>query len=82
MYNSINFLKKLNYDNYKYLKVYKRYQNIFKKKYSNTTLLIIRGIFPVVYQNKQFNRKYKFGMFSFTRKPFARPLKKTKNKKR
>lgn len=62
--------------------LYKRYQNIYNYKFSDTTIYIHRGIFPIFYQNLVFNKKYKFGMFSFTRKPFARPLKKNKIKKR
>lgn len=82
MYNSIRFLKKLNYDNLRAIFLFKRSQNIYKYKFSNTVVYISRGIYPIFYQNYMFSRKYKFGMFSFTRKPFARPLKKNKFKKR
>lgn len=49
---------------------------------STSKVLIHRGIFPVIYTNKIYNPGYKFGMFAFTRKPFAKPQKKISKKKR
>jgi len=48
----------------------------------SSKILIHRGIFPVIYTNKIYKAKYKFGMFAFTRKPFAKPQKKISKKKR
>lgn len=82
MYYSIRFIKKLNLDFLNHYIVYQRHHNISKKTFCRTKLIISRGLYSVVYLNRMFNKSYKYGMFSFTRKPFARPIKRSKIKKR
>ena len=82
MFISIRFIKKLNFDFLKFYKVYQRHHNVPKYSFCDTKLFVSRGLYHVYYYNKTFKKNFKFGMFSFTRKPFARPLKKSKIKKR
>ena len=82
MYISIRIIKKLNFDFLKTYKMHQRYHNIPKFIFCNTKIFISRGLFDVYYNNYIFNKNYKYGMFSFTRKPFSRPVKRSKIKKR
>ena len=82
MFYSIRLIKKINFDFLKKYTLYQRQHNIPKKTFFKTRIIIIRGLYTVTYNNIMYNRHFKYGMFSFTRKPFARPLKKSKLKKR
>lgn len=82
MFFSINVLKKLNFDVLKKFEIKNRAHNISRYYYGNMKIFINRGLYSVFYVNKVFIRGYKFGMFALTRKPFAKPAKRQKNKKR
>lgn len=82
MFISIRFVKKLNFDFLKSYRIYQRYHNILKYSFCDTKLFVSRGLYSVYYYNYIYKKNFKYGMFSFTRKPFARPLKKSKIKKR
>jgi hypothetical protein len=82
IYFSLNLVKKFLFLKQQNIILYKRYHSIFKNSTGVTKILIHRGIFPVIYTNKVYKSTYKFGMFAFTRKPFAKPQKKTSKKKR
>lgn len=82
IYYSLNLVKKFLFRNHKTIIIYKRYHSILNNMPSISKVLIHRGIFPVIYTNKIYNPGYKFGMFAFTRKPFAKPQKKISKKKR
>lgn len=79
---AINILKKLNFDKAKKFEFRNRAHNISRYYFSKTKILIHRGLYSVYYFNKFFHRGYKFGMFALTRKPFAKPAKKQRGKKR
>lgn len=83
VYFSLKFLKKLNFGNTKYLVVYDRSHNIPAYLLRKKGLFISRGLYPVKYQPRALTKpnKLKYGMFSFTRKPFAIPEKKTRKKR-
>lgn len=82
MFISIRLLKELNFTKKKYILIYKRSQNITKKRFSKKNIFIHRGLYAVRYKNNQYLHYLKFGMFALTRKPFAKPIKKNKIKKR
>jgi len=82
MFISIRIIKKLNLDFLKKYTIYQRYHNIPRYVFSKTRIFISRGLFDVYYFNNIYNKNYKYGMFSFTRKPFSRPVKRLKIKKR
>lgn len=81
MYFCIKFFKKLNFNKAKQIILYKRSCNIHSFKFSKTNILIHRGLYSVLYTNLWFSKKLKFGMFSFTKKPFAKPEKKNSKKR-
>ena len=82
MFVSLRFLKKINFDKLRSYRILQRYHSIPKYTYNKPLLFVDRGLFAVHYANNIYNPKYKYGMFAFIRKPFARPLKKSKLKKR
>lgn len=85
MFYPLYFLKKLNFGSKKTHMIYKRNLTISNKYFKKNYFYISRGLYPVKYPNNALiiTGKYKFGMFSFTRKPFAIPeKKKTRSKKK
>lgn len=83
MFFSISLLKKFNFGKKKQLFVYKRSQNIPRKFLQKIAIYISRGLYPTpyIFRLKVKPLKFKFGMFSFTRKPFAIPEKKNGKKR-
>lgn len=83
MFFSLRILKNLNLKKNKYIYLYKRNQNISKKLFFKKRIYISRGLYPVKYYGGQFLnfKHYKYGDFSFTRKPFAIPEKKQHKKR-
>ena len=82
MFFSLKFLKKSNFEHSQTILIYKRSMNISRRFLSKSIYCIHRGLYPVLYINKLYSRYYKFGMFSFARKPFAIPMKKKFNVKK
>jgi hypothetical protein len=79
---SLKFLKQTNFIKNKRILILKRSMNISRTYLTNNVYFIDRGLYPVLYLNNFYSRHYKFGMFSFPRKPFAIPLKKKFNIKK
>jgi hypothetical protein len=82
MFLSVSFLKKLNFDKLKKFEFRNRSHSIVRYFHSKTKIFIHRGLYSVYYTNNVFNRNYNFGMFALTRKPFAKPAKRQRGKKR
>lgn len=83
MFFSLRILKKLNFSKKSFLILYKRSQNISKYYFKKKRIYISRGLYPVLYYGGYHLNKctLKFGSYSFTRKPFAIPEKKTHKKR-
>lgn len=83
MYFSLKFLKKLNFGKKTAILLYKRSQNIQSRVLRNVKIFIDRGLYPTPYIRRKLVKtvKTKYGMFSFTRKPFAIPDKKNSRKR-
>jgi hypothetical protein len=83
MFFSLRILKNLNLSKKSYIYIYKRSQNISLYYFKKKRIYISRGLYPVkFYGGKQLQKtKYKFGAFSFTRKPFAIPESKNLRKR-
>lgn len=83
IYFSLKTLKKLNYGKKKAILLYNRSQNIQKRVFQRVRVFIDRGLYPNLYYPKVkiSCKKLKYGMFSFTRKPFAIPEKKISKKR-
>lgn len=82
MFFPLHLVKKLNLSKKKYIALSIRSLNISKFYFFNKRVYIDRGLYPVRYYGSVKDCKAKFGMFSFTRKPFAIPEKKTPRRKR
>lgn len=84
MFYPLHFLKKLNFGSKKTHLIHKRNLSVSKHYLRKNIFFISRGLYPVKYLNKGLiiTGKYNFGMFSFTRKPFAIPEKKKSRSKK
>ena len=83
MYFSLRFLKKLNFGSKKHITLHQRSQNIPTHSLRKRAVYVSRGLYPVKYITRLVVKPnvLKYGMFSFTRKPFAIPEKKTRKKR-
>lgn len=83
MYFSLRFLKKLNFGKKRQLMLHNRSQNVPSYSLKKAVIYISRGLYPTKYliRLKIKPSILKYGMFSFTRKPFAIPEKKTRKKR-
>lgn len=63
--------------------LHNRSQNVQTRVFRRVSVFIDRGLYPVLYTNRASVKPYKtkYGMFSFTRKPFAIPDKKNSKKR-
>lgn len=63
--------------------LYQRSQNIPARSLRKKAVYISRGLYPTRYLQRSLVKPnvLKYGMFSFTRKPFAIPEKKTRKKR-
>lgn len=63
--------------------LFQRSQNVPKRSLKKKAIYISRGLYPVLFYTRAVVKPatIKYGMFSFTRKPFAIPEKKTRKKR-
>lgn len=83
VYFSLRFLKKLNFGSKKHIMLYQRSQNIPTHSLRKRAVYVSRGLYPTQYLTRLLVKPnvLKYGMFSFTRKPFAIPEKRTRKKR-
>lgn len=84
MYYPLKWLKRLNFGTKKTYIIYQRSLNISAKYWRKVSIFTSRGLYPVKYYGgiNLLPNRYKYGMFAFTRKPFAIPEKRLRIKKR
>lgn len=83
MFFSLRLLKQINLDTKRYVYLYNRSLNVSRYYFKKKRIYVSRGLYPVkFYGGKNLdNCKLKYGSFSFTRKPFAIPEKKTSRRR-
>lgn len=83
MYFSLRFLKKLNFGSKRHVMLHDRSHNIPSSTLRKRAVYVSRGLYPTRYKPRTNTKPtlLKYGMFSFTRKPFAIPEKRTRKKR-
>lgn len=82
MFIKIRLIKKLYFSKIKSIYIYNRNHSILKNLFFFKKIYITNSLTWVKYRNYIYSNKYKYGMFAFTRKPFAKPAKRISKKKR
>ena len=82
MFIHLRLYKKIIFSKKKNIFIFKRNLSIVKSMFFQKNIFITNSLTWIRYNNKILNNKYKYGMFSFTRKPFAKPAKRVSKKKR
>lgn len=82
MFLNMRITKKLFLCKKKHFFMYKRNHSILKDFFFFKNIYVTNSLTWIRYKNPVFSYKYKYGMFAFTRKPFAKPAKRVPKKKR
>lgn len=82
MFVHLRLYKKIIFSKKKNIFIFKRNLSIIKSMFFQKNIFVTNSLTWIKYTNKIVNNKYKYGMFSFTRKPFAKPAKRVSKKKR
>lgn len=82
MFYKIKILKKLYLTKKKNFFMYTRSHSILKNLFFFKKIYTTNSLTWIKYKNKINKYNYKYGMFAFTRKPFAKPAKRISKKKR
>lgn len=82
MFINLRIYKTLLFSKKKKIFLFKRNTTILKNFFFQKKLYIFNSLTWIKYNNIIFKKKYKYGMFAFTRKPFAKPAKRISKKKR
>lgn len=82
MFINMRIYKILLFSKKKKIFLFKRNLSILKKSFFPKNIFIFNSLTWIKYNNIVYNKTYKYGMFAFTRKPFAKPAKRISKKKR
>ena len=82
MFINMRIYKTLLFSKKKKIFLFKRNLSILKKSFFPKNIFIFNSLTWIKYNNIVYNKTYKYGMFAFTRKPFAKPAKRISKKKR
>lgn len=82
MYINLRIYKTLLFSKKKKIFLFKRNMTVLKNFFFKKNIFIYNSLTWIKYNNTIFNKTYKYGMFAFTRKPFAKPSKRVSKKKR
>lgn len=82
MFIHIRLYKKILFSKKKNFFIFNRNMSIIRKLFFKKNIFICNSLTWIKYTNIVSNKKYKYGMFAFTRKPFAKPAKRISKKKR
>lgn len=82
MFIHLRLYKKIIFSKKKNIFIFKRNLSVVKSMFFQKNIFITNSLTWIKYNNKIINNKYKYGMFSFTRKPFTKPAKRISKKKR